>query len=64
MWFNIKNSRACFDKFKKSRNAYGTNSIEQDGIINEMYAFPKNARAKGKHSLLPFQNGIWYLSIH
>jgi hypothetical protein len=32
--------------------------MEQDGILNEMYAFAKNAGAKGKHSLLPFQNGI------
>jgi hypothetical protein len=58
MWFYIYNSRMCFDKFQMSRNAYGTNSMEQDGILNEVYAFAKNARSKGKHSLLPFQNGI------
>jgi hypothetical protein len=32
--------------------------MEQDGILNKMYAFAKYARAKGKHSLLPLQNGI------
>jgi hypothetical protein len=36
MWFDIYSSRVCFDKFKKSQNTYGTNSMEQDGILNEM----------------------------
>jgi hypothetical protein len=34
VWFDIYNSRVCFDNFKKSQNAYGTNTTEQDGILN------------------------------
>lgn len=57
-WFDILNSKCQYYPKSPSKNAYGTDTVNQDKVLNKMSSFIKTMRVGDRTKLLPFQQGI------